>query len=79
MSLIHATALVDPKAELDSSVQVGPYTIIGPNVRIGAGTTVGRIAWSKVTPRLAMTTVFFSSTHWAQFRKTRNTRVSLAS
>ena len=41
MSLIHATAIVDPKAELDSSVQVGPYTIIGPNVRIGAGTTVG--------------------------------------
>ena len=41
MSLIHATAIVDPKAELDSSVQVGPYTIIGPNVRMGAGTTVG--------------------------------------
>ena len=41
MSLIHATAIVDPKAELDSSVQVGPYTIIGPHVRIGAGTTVG--------------------------------------
>ena len=41
MSLIHATAIVDSKAELDSSVQVGPYTIIGPNVRIDAGTTVG--------------------------------------
>jgi UDP-N-acetylglucosamine acyltransferase len=41
MSLIHATAIVDPKAELDSSVQVGPYTIIGPHVRIDAGTTVG--------------------------------------
>ncbi|MBA4255287.1 MAG: acyl-[acyl-carrier-protein]--UDP-N-acetylglucosamine O-acyltransferase [Polaromonas sp.] len=41
MSLIHPTALVDPGAELDSSVSVGPYTIIGPHVRIGAGTTVG--------------------------------------
>ena len=41
MSLIHATAIVDSKAELDSSVQVGPYTIIGPHVRIDAGTTVG--------------------------------------
>ncbi len=41
MSAIHATALVDPKAELDSSVSVGPYTVIGPHVRIGAGTTVG--------------------------------------
>lgn len=38
---IHPTALIDPKAELDSSVEVGPYTTIGPNVRIGAGTTVG--------------------------------------
>jgi len=38
---IHPTALIDPKAELDSSVELGPYTTIGPNVRIGAGTTVG--------------------------------------
>ena len=41
MATIHATALVDPKAELDSSVEVGPYTIIGPDVVIGAGTKVG--------------------------------------
>jgi len=41
MSNIHPTALVDPAAELDSSVSVGPYTVIGPHVRIGAGTTVG--------------------------------------
>ena len=41
MTLIHATAIVDPAAELDSSVSVGPYTIIGPHVRVGAGTTIG--------------------------------------
>lgn len=41
MTAIHATALVDPGAELHSSVTVGPYTVIGPHVRIGAGTTVG--------------------------------------
>ncbi|MDP3190151.1 acyl-ACP--UDP-N-acetylglucosamine O-acyltransferase [Rhodoferax sp.] len=41
MTTIHATALVDPAAELDSSVTVGPYTVIGPHVSIGAGTTVG--------------------------------------
>ncbi len=41
MTAIHATALVDPCAELDSSVTVGPYTVIGPHVRIGAGTTIG--------------------------------------
>lgn len=38
---IHPTALIDPKAELDSSVSVGAYSIIGPHVRIGAATTVG--------------------------------------
>lgn len=38
---IHPTAIIDPKAEIDSSVEVGPYTTIGPNVRIAAGTTIG--------------------------------------
>lgn len=41
MSNIHPTAVVDKAAKLDSSVTVGPYTVIGPHVRIGAGTTVG--------------------------------------
>lgn len=41
MSLIHPTALVDPGAELDSSVSVGPYTVIGPHVKVAAGTTIG--------------------------------------
>jgi len=41
MSLIHATALVDAKAQLDASVQVGPYSIIGPHVKVDAGTTIG--------------------------------------
>jgi len=40
-SKIHATAIVDPAAELDSSVEVGAYSIIGPHVKIGAGTKVG--------------------------------------
>ena len=41
MTAIHATAIVDSGAELDSSVTVGPYSLIGPHVRIGAGTTIG--------------------------------------
>lgn len=40
MPQIHATALVDPGAELADDVQVGPYAIIGPQVRIGARTRV---------------------------------------
>ncbi len=41
MTNIHATAIIDPAAELDSSVTVGPYTVIGPHVKIGAGTRIG--------------------------------------
>ena len=41
MTAIHATAIVDPGAELDSSVTVGPYTLIGPHVKVGPGTTIG--------------------------------------
>lgn len=41
MTAIHATAIVDPGAELDSSITVGPYTVIGPHVKVGAGTTIG--------------------------------------
>ncbi|MFA7504659.1 MAG: acyl-ACP--UDP-N-acetylglucosamine O-acyltransferase [Burkholderiaceae bacterium] len=39
--LIHPSAIVDPGAELDSTVRVGPYAIIEPGVRIAAGTSVG--------------------------------------
>jgi UDP-N-acetylglucosamine acyltransferase len=38
---IHATAIVDPQAQLHESVSVGPYTVIGPHVKVGAGTTIG--------------------------------------
>ena len=36
--MIHPTAIVNPEAELHSSVEVGPYCMIGPRVKIGAGT-----------------------------------------
>lgn len=38
--LIHPTAIVDPKAELDSDVEIGPFCIVGPDVQIGAGTVL---------------------------------------
>ncbi|RYF71924.1 MAG: acyl-ACP--UDP-N-acetylglucosamine O-acyltransferase, partial [Comamonadaceae bacterium] len=41
MTQIHATAVVDPRAQVDESVVVGPYAVVGPDVKIGAGTTVG--------------------------------------
>lgn len=41
MTLVHASAIVDPAAQLDISVVVGPYAVIGAQVRVGAGTTIG--------------------------------------
>lgn len=34
----HETAVVDPAAELDAGVEIGPYCVIGPNVKVGRGT-----------------------------------------
>lgn len=39
--MIHPTAIIDKKAELDSTVEVSPYVVIGPDVKIGANTTIG--------------------------------------
>lgn len=39
--LIHPSALVDPDADLDSSVEVGPFAVIGAGVEIDAGTRIG--------------------------------------
>ncbi|MEJ7807595.1 MAG: acyl-ACP--UDP-N-acetylglucosamine O-acyltransferase, partial [Telluria sp.] len=41
MVKIHPTAIIDPQAQLDSSVEVGAFSIVGPHVSIGAGTVVG--------------------------------------
>jgi UDP-N-acetylglucosamine acyltransferase len=38
---IHPTAVVDPRAELDSGVVVEPYAIIDADVQIGAGSVIG--------------------------------------
>ena len=33
--MIHKTAILDNKAKINSSVNIGAYTVIGPNVEIG--------------------------------------------
>ena len=38
--MIHETAIVDPKAKISSTVKVGAYSIIGPNVEINDDTIV---------------------------------------
>jgi UDP-N-acetylglucosamine acyltransferase len=39
--MIHPTAIIDPKAQIDSNVTIGPYAIIKSDVHIGSGTTIG--------------------------------------
>ncbi len=37
MANIHATAVVDPGAELGAGVEIGPFCVVGPQVRLGDG------------------------------------------
>jgi UDP-N-acetylglucosamine acyltransferase len=39
--LIDPRAVIDPKAELEEGISIGPFSIIGPDVSIAAGTVVG--------------------------------------
>ena len=39
--MIHSTAIIHPKAELDSTVRVGPYAVIDGDVKLGANCIVG--------------------------------------
>lgn len=38
--MIHPTAIIDPAAQLDSSVEIGPHVIIDGPVTVGAGTRI---------------------------------------
>lgn len=39
--MIHATAIVDPRAEIGADVEIGPYTVVSGDVHIGAGARIG--------------------------------------
>ncbi|CAG7857324.1 UDP-N-acetylglucosamine acyltransferase [biofilm metagenome] len=39
--MIHPTAIIDSSAELASNVAVGPFSVIGPEVKIDVGTVIG--------------------------------------
>ena len=41
MTQIHATALVDARAQLGDDVTIGPYAVIGAHVCIGEGSSIG--------------------------------------
>jgi UDP-N-acetylglucosamine acyltransferase len=39
--MIHETAIIDPGAEIDENVTIGPYCVVRGDVFIGAGTEIG--------------------------------------
>lgn len=39
--MIHSTAIIDREADLDTTVTIGPYSIVKDNVTIGPGTVIG--------------------------------------
>lgn len=41
MSRIHSTAIVDPAAQLADDIEIGAFSLIGPNVKIGPGCRIG--------------------------------------
>lgn len=45
MTQVHPSAVVDPRAQLDDGVQVGPLCVIGRGVHVGAGTRlIGQVS-----------------------------------
>jgi UDP-N-acetylglucosamine acyltransferase len=38
---VHASAVVDPRAELADGVVVGPFAVVGPDVQLGEGVELG--------------------------------------
>lgn len=38
--MIHSTAIIDVKAEIAEDVEIGPYSIVGPDVKIGSGSVI---------------------------------------
>ena len=41
MTLVHPTAIVDPRARLASGVEIGPYAVIGEHVELASGVVIG--------------------------------------
>ena len=38
--MIHQTAIIDPKAKINTNVSIGAYTVIGPNVEVGENSLI---------------------------------------
>ena len=57
---IHPTAIIHPTAEIEADVEIGPYCIVGKQVRIGAGTVLHGHATIQENTFLGKECVIFS-------------------
>lgn len=57
--MIHPTAIIDERANLAGDVRVGPYSIIGAGVEIGAGSVVGPHVVIRGETRIGKNNQFF--------------------
>ncbi len=57
--MIDNRAVVDPKAEIDEGVTIGPFSVIGAGVKIGRGTTIGSHAVVKGPTRIGVDNKIF--------------------
>ncbi len=56
---IHATAIVDPAARVDQGAEIGPYSIVGAGVEIGAGTRLLAHVYVEGPTRIGADNVFY--------------------
>jgi len=57
--MIHPTAIVDPRARLADGVRIGAYSVVGPDVEIGAGTTIAEHVVVEGPTRIGKNNRFF--------------------
>jgi UDP-N-acetylglucosamine acyltransferase len=56
---IHSSAIIDPKAEIASDAEIGPYCIIGPGVTIGSRTRLMAHAFLEGKLTIGEDNIFF--------------------
>jgi UDP-N-acetylglucosamine acyltransferase len=59
---IHPTAIVDPGARIHSSAEIGPYSVVGAEVEIGAGTRLMAHVFADGALQIGEDNVFFPYT-----------------
>jgi UDP-N-acetylglucosamine acyltransferase len=58
--MIHSTAIIHPKAKVDCSVKIGPYSVIDEHVEIGPGCVIGPLTYLTGVTRIGMCNHFYA-------------------